>query len=93
VVVVRRKEVGRWQRSPGQARARHSIEVGQAPAWGQLSDRQSVAHGEQRRSGSSTQEQGLCPSAGPDGVRGGPESRQWAVHRKINGGGAGLIPG
>jgi hypothetical protein len=37
-------------------------------AWGQLSDRQSVARGEQRRSGSSTREQGLCPGAGPDGV-------------------------
>jgi hypothetical protein len=67
VVAVRRKEVGRWGRSLGQARARHGIEVGQARARGQLSDRQPVARGEQRRSGSSTREQGLCPGAGLDG--------------------------
>jgi hypothetical protein len=68
MVVVRRKEVGHWGRSLGQARARHGTEAGQAWAQGQLSDRQPVACGDQRRSSSSTREQGLCPGAGPDGV-------------------------
>jgi hypothetical protein len=64
----RAKEVGCWGWSLGQARARHGTEVGQARARGQLSYRQPVARGEQRRSGSSTREQGLYPGAGPDGV-------------------------
>jgi hypothetical protein len=68
VVAVRRKEVGHWGRSLGQARARHGIEAGQAQERSQLSDRQPVARGEQRRSGSSTREQGLCPGDGHDGV-------------------------
>jgi hypothetical protein len=65
---------------------RHGIEAGQAWAWGQLSDRQPVAHGEQRRSGSSTREQGLCPGAGPDGVSWAAVSRAerreagWVLH-------------
>jgi hypothetical protein len=42
--------------------------AGTSAARGHLCDRQPVACGEQRHSGSSTREQGLCPGAGPNGV-------------------------
>jgi hypothetical protein len=78
VVAVRRKEVGHWGRSLRQARARHGTEAGQAQARGQLSNQQLVARGEQRRSGSSNREQGLCPGAGLDGVSWATVSRaEW----------------
>jgi hypothetical protein len=85
VVAVRRKE-GSWAlgRSLGQARARHGTEAGQARARGQLSYRQPVARGEQRRSGSSTREQGLCPGAGPDEV-------SWAAMSHAERGEAGWV--